>query len=149
MCELKTKHVYEDFSKGKKMFDFSNYSAKSKYYDDSNKLVFGKMKDETGGATIKEFVELKPKMDSFLVDVSSEHKKAKGVNENVVATISHGKQKNVLRNKKCLRYYLNRIQSKDHRIGTYKINKISLSYFDEKNIFQKQWMRWNSFWLLD
>ena len=25
------------------MFDFSNYSAKSKYYNDSNKLVTGKM----------------------------------------------------------------------------------------------------------
>ena len=47
---------------------------------------FGKMKDETGGVTIKEFVELKPKMYSFLVDVRSEHFYAKGVNENVVAT---------------------------------------------------------------
>ena len=28
------------------MFDFSSYSARSKYYDDSNKLVVGKMKDE-------------------------------------------------------------------------------------------------------
>ena len=27
---------------------------------------------------------------------------------------------------------MNRIQSKDHRIGTYEINKISLSYFDDK-----------------
>ena len=25
------------------MFDFSNYSTKSKYYNDSNKLVTGKM----------------------------------------------------------------------------------------------------------
>ena len=32
------------------MFDFSNYSTKSKYYNDSNKLVTGKMKDETAGA---------------------------------------------------------------------------------------------------
>ena len=31
------------------MFDFSNNSLKSKYYDDSNKLVVGKMKDETDG----------------------------------------------------------------------------------------------------
>ena len=29
------------------MFDFSNYSSKSKYYDDSNNLVIGKMEDET------------------------------------------------------------------------------------------------------
>ena len=27
---------------------------------------------------------------------------------------------------------MNRIQSKDHRIGTYKINKISLSSFNDK-----------------
>ena len=53
------------------MFDFSNYSAKSKYYDDSNKLVVGKMKDETGGVSIKEFVGLKPNIHSFLVDDSN------------------------------------------------------------------------------
>ena len=44
------------------MFDFYNYSDKSKYYDDSNKLVIGKMKDETGGVSFKEFVGLKPRM---------------------------------------------------------------------------------------
>ena len=44
MCEIKTEDVFEDFSKDKEIFDFSNYSAKSKYYDDSNKLVVDKMK---------------------------------------------------------------------------------------------------------
>ena len=44
MYKTKTKDVYEDFSKYKEMFHFSNYSPKSKFYDDSNKLVFGKMK---------------------------------------------------------------------------------------------------------
>ena len=33
------------------------------------------MKDETAGVAIKEFVELKPKMYSFLVDDNSEHKR--------------------------------------------------------------------------
>ena len=56
MHEIKTEDVYEGFSKHKEMFDFSNFSAKSKYYDDSNKLMAGKMKDETAGAAIKEFV---------------------------------------------------------------------------------------------
>ena len=56
------------------MFDFSNYSTKSKYYDDSNKLVMGKLKDETAAVAIKEFVGLKPKMYSYLVDDNSEHK---------------------------------------------------------------------------
>ena len=44
--KIKTVDVYEDFSKDKEMFDFSNYSTRSKYYDDSNKLVFSKIKGE-------------------------------------------------------------------------------------------------------
>ena len=31
MYEIKTEHVCEDFSKDKKMFNFSNYAIKSKY----------------------------------------------------------------------------------------------------------------------
>ena len=49
------------------------------------------------------------KMYSFLVD-KSEHKKAKGS--------------------------INQIQSKDHRIGTYEINKIPLSCIDDKIYMQ-------------
>ena len=58
MCEFKTEDVFEDFSKGKKIFDFSSCSAKSKY-DDSNKLVVVKMKDGTAGVVIEKFVGLK------------------------------------------------------------------------------------------
>ena len=56
MYEIKTEAVYEDFCSSKEMFEFSNYSTKSKYYNDLNKLVIGKMKD----VAIKEFVRLKP-----------------------------------------------------------------------------------------
>ena len=35
------------------------------------------MKDETGGVANQEFVGLKPKMYSFLVDDNKEHKKEK------------------------------------------------------------------------
>ena len=38
------------------------------------------MKGETGGVTMKKFVGLKPKMYSFLVDDSSEHRHAKDLN---------------------------------------------------------------------
>ena len=47
MYEIKTEDVSEDFSSDKEMFDFSNYSTKSKWYDDSKKLVIRKIKDET------------------------------------------------------------------------------------------------------
>ena len=79
---------YEDFSSDKEIFDFSNCSTKSKYYDNSSKLVTGKMKVETGGIVIKEFVGIKPNIYSFVVD-NSENKRVKGVNRSVVATISH------------------------------------------------------------
>ena len=102
------------------MFDFSNYSTKSKYSDNSKKLVVGKMKDETAGVAIGEFVGLKPKMYSCLVDNNSKHKNAKSVNENVVATISHNEYKNVLMNRNCLRHLMKGIESKDHKIGQIK-----------------------------
>ena len=95
--EVKTEEFYEDFSKDKGMFDFSYYSAKSKHYDDSNKLVASKIKDETSGVAIEEFVWLNRKwmlkFHSIIVDDSSEHKKAKGINKNAVARIGHKKCK--------------------------------------------------------
>ena len=56
MYEIKTEDVYKDFRSDKDMLHFSNYSAKSKYYNDINKLVIGKTKDENGGVLIEEFV---------------------------------------------------------------------------------------------
>ena len=135
MYETKTGDVYEAFSSNKEMLDFSNFSTKSKYHDDSNKSVIGKMKDETGGVAIEEFVELKLKMYSLLED-NKEHEKAKGVNEKFVATISHNEYKDILLNNKCIRHSMNRIQSKHHRIETYEISKLLLSCFDDKIYIQ-------------
>ena len=56
MYKIKPEYDSGDFGKDKEMFDFSNYSAKSKYYDNSNKLDVGKMKDKMGGVAIEEFV---------------------------------------------------------------------------------------------
>ena len=74
------------------------------------------MKDETAGVAIEKFVRLKAKMLSYLVGDNSRHKKAKGVNQNVVAAISYNENNHLSLNKKYLRYSMNRIQSKDHRI---------------------------------
>ena len=52
--EMKTEYVYEDFSSDKEISDFSNYSTKSKYYNNSSKLVTGKIKDDL---KIKGFVD--------------------------------------------------------------------------------------------
>ena len=49
MYEIKTEDIYEDFSNNKEMLEFSNCLTKSKCYDDLNKLIIGKMKDEVDG----------------------------------------------------------------------------------------------------
>ena len=77
MFEIKPEDVCEGSSNNKEEFDFTNYSTKSKYCDNSNKLVTGKIKDENGGAVVKKFVGLKPKIYSFLVDDNSKHVKSK------------------------------------------------------------------------
>ena len=126
--EIKSKNVYEEFCKWKDLFDFSNYSKDSRFYDESNKKVIGKMKDEYGGVIIDEFIGLKAKMYSIKKIDGSESSTAKGVN---IAT-EFNEFKDVLFNKKIIRHKMKRIQAKKHKIGTYEINKISLSCFDNK-----------------
>ena len=63
--EIKSKNVYEEFSKWKDLFDFNNYSKDSKFFNETNEKVIGKMKDELGGVIITEFVGLKSKMYSI------------------------------------------------------------------------------------
>ena len=57
-------------------------------------------------------------MCSFLVDESSQNKKAIGVNGNVIEKITHNEYKDVLLNQKSLNHAMNRIQVKYHRIRT-------------------------------
>ena len=42
--EIKSENIYEEFFKWKDLFDVSNYSKDSIFYDDTNKKVIGKMK---------------------------------------------------------------------------------------------------------
>ena len=43
--EIESKNIYEEFYKWKDLFDFSNYSKDSTFFDNINKKVIGKMKD--------------------------------------------------------------------------------------------------------
>ena len=110
------------------MFNFSNLSRNSKFLDETNKKVNGKMKDKSEGKINDEFVRLKSKMYSIKNIDSKEPNTAKGVN---IAT-EFNEFKDTLFNKTVVRHKMKRIQSKKHKIGTYKINKISLLCFDDK-----------------
>ena len=70
-------NVYDQCFKDKHLFYFSRDSKDSVYYDDSNKNVLGKMKDELGGVKIDEFVGLKSKMYSLISFDGKEINKAK------------------------------------------------------------------------
>ena len=110
------------------MFDLSKYPKDSKFFDPVNEKVIGKMKDVSKGKINDEFFRLKTKMYSMKnIDVK-ESNTAKGVN---IAT-EFNEFKDTLFNKKVVRHKMKRIQSKKHKIGTYKINKIWLSCFDDK-----------------
>ena len=61
------------------MFDFSDYSKDPKFFDDANKNVIGKMKDEMGGVIIAEFAGLKSKMYAIKKIDGRETNTAKGV----------------------------------------------------------------------
>ena len=103
MYEIKTEDFYKDFCSDKEMLVFTNYLTKSKCYDDSSKVVIGKKTVETRSVVIEEFVGFNPNMYSFLVDNNSKHKKAKGMDRNVVATISDNEYEDILMNNKCIR----------------------------------------------
>ena len=106
-----------------------------------NKLVIAKMKDEMDGVV--------PKMHFLLVHYSSEHKKGKIINNYSLATIKHTEYKYALLNDKCWRHTMKKIRSKNHKIGTFEINKISCHALMIKYMPHKKCTQWISFWLLE
>ena len=79
--EIKTEDVYEDFYLGKELFDLSDYSLHSKFFDPVNKKVIGKMKDEFKGKIISEFAGLNSKMYSLINVDNEEVTRPKGVSK--------------------------------------------------------------------
>ena len=63
--EIKSEDVYEEFFKWKDLLDFSNYSKDSKFFNETNKKVIGKMKHDFSGVIVDEFVGLKSNMYSI------------------------------------------------------------------------------------
>ena len=68
-----TENVYEDFFKWKDLLDFGNYPKDSKFFNETNKKVIGKIKDEFGGVIIIELVRLKSKMYSLKTSKTSKY----------------------------------------------------------------------------
>ena len=131
--EIEAEDVYQDFWKDKNKFDNSDYPTKSPYFDESNKKVIGKFKDEAVGMPIVEFVGLRSKMYSYVKDNEKGGKTAKRIKKNVFKNIiKHEDYKKVLFNNEQIYHTMKTIRSQNHKLGSFEINKISLSCFDDK-----------------
>ena len=136
--EIEADDVYQDFWKDKHLFDNSDYPKNSPFFDGSNKKVIGKFKDEAAGIPIVEFVGLRSKMYSYMKDNKQGSRTAKGIKKNVIKQqLRHDNYKDVLFNKKQMRHIMRLIKSEKHQIGSYVVNKISLSCFDDKRYIHK------------
>lgn len=136
LFEVQTDDFYNDMNDFKQDLDLSEYPKEHAMYDDSNKKVIGKFKDETGSKPISEFIGLRSKMYSYTVG-NKESKRGKGIKKAFVdknirfenykrclfgETIEHTKQEATF----------NLIRSKDHKLYSQTIRKNGLVSFDDK-----------------
>ena len=136
MYEIETEDFYKDISGDvKDRFDTSDYPENhpSGIPTGINKKVLGMMKDETAGKIIKEFVGLRSKLYSFVIDDGGETKKCKGIKRQVVeSSIRHEHYKTCLTTGKELLRKQNILRSYDHEVYTEEVNKVALSALDDK-----------------
>ena len=85
---IKTDDIYKDVAEDNKTrFDASNYELDVPLPKEKNKKVIGTMKDELVVNIMKEFVGLRAKAYSYLIDDSNEDKKAKSTKKHVTKRI--------------------------------------------------------------
>ena len=139
--EIQTEDFYKDISEDvKNRFDTSDYPENhpSGIPTGINKKVLGMFKDETAGKIIKEFVGLRSKLYSFIMEEGKENKRCKGVKKQVVENnISHEDYKTCLKTGKDKLTRQDILRSYEHEVYTEEVNKIALSAEDDKRYILK------------
>ena len=143
LYEVQTDDIYEDM-RGSDDYDFSEYPFTHYLYNEKNKKVIGKMKDEINSITIEEFIGLRPKCysllfngivkDNLIMNTDlNEKQAAKGTKKSVKDThLRHARYKDVHKSLSVITVGQNIIKSKTHNISTYHMKKIGLSAYDTK-----------------
>ena len=136
---IKTDDIYKDNFENKHLFDLSGYSMNDEYRkcDNTNKKVILKMKDETDGIPIIEFVGLRSKMYSLLLDNGKEKKTGKGIKKCILKkNITHDDYKRCIlstnKDDQRQKVSFNNLRTFNHDIYTYNYKKIGLSCSDDK-----------------
>ena len=119
--EIETEDVYKDLWKRKELFDDSDYPKGSPYEFQENKKVIGKFKDDSCGKIISEFVGLRSKMYSYIMEDGKGGMTANGIKKNVIKTnVMHEDYKNTLLNEEQMRH---KIRSVKHKLQSCKVLK--------------------------
>ena len=134
VLNVRTEDFYKDISEDvKDRFDTSNFHCDRPLPIGVNKKVVCLIKDELGGAIITEFIALRPKAYSYRTDDLVELKKAKGTKKCVVKKmVGFNDYKKCLFEKEKILKSQQRFKSENHSVYAECINKIALSYDDDK-----------------
>ena len=134
---IKTDDIYKDMKEDITLFDQSDYKLDGyRSQDNSNKKVIGKFKDETEGIPIKEFVGLRSKMYSILLDNGKEKKTGKGIKKSALKRdVQHENYKTCLfgsveQQRQLVSF--NGLRSINHEIGLFRFTKVGLSCSNDK-----------------
>ena len=136
IMHIKTEDFYKDIADDvEKRFDTANYKCDKPLSKVKNKKVIGLMKDELGGRIMTEFVVLRPKTYSYLMDDGWSDKKAKGTKKCVIKRrLEFNYYKDCFLNNEIILKAQQRFKSERHDIYTEEINKIALSSNDDKRL---------------
>ena len=130
---IETDDVYVDMKQNQNYYDTSDYPKDHPLYDDQNKKVIGKMKDEMAGKQICEFVGLRSKMYSIKTAGGIEKQKAKGVcRATIRKCLRHAMYADCLWSGKTTREVVRSIRSVNHQLFSTVQLKVALSSFDDK-----------------
>ena len=104
-------------------------------FQQENKKVMGKFKDELRGKIMIEFCALRAKAYAYKLDDDTEMKKAKGTKKCIVKReITFKNFADALFNDEVIIRSQQRFRSDHHRVCTGEVNKIALSSNDDKRI---------------
>ena len=137
--EISSDDVYEELRPhARDYFDFSNYPESRMLKNSCNKKVSGKFKDESASKCITEFVDLRSKMYSFILDDKKDVSKAevrvaKGVQKCVIFNnLRFSTYLNCLWNNEVKEHNFKTIRSMKDSVATYTQSKIMLYPFEDK-----------------
>ena len=132
------KEVYSNFKTNSALYDLSGLPRTHFAFDESNKKVVGKMKDESSGDPILEFVGLRPKMYSYVTvtDVAAgttkDKHRAKGIPYSAARSLRHADYIKQFQTPEENYQSNRRIASDMHILYTLECRKRGLCAFDDK-----------------